>query len=109
MPKANHPFDHSEENKENVPPIPPKLNTVIEEDSVSSGSPRPPFMQLYPDPTTFHLNDIIPKFDSTFTTHDEYLTYVRKYLPDWLKDPDFRLFDGAYCQHRLLLTQIKNL
>ena len=82
---------------------------VLKEDSLSSGSPRPPLAQLYPDPTIFHLDDIILQFNTMFTTHDKYLAYVCKYLPDWLKDPDFKLFDGAYCQHCLLLTQIENL
>ena len=57
----------------------------------------------------FHLPNIIPKFDARFKTFEQYRNYQNQRLTSWLCDPDFAMFDGAYCHHRLILRQQEGL
>jgi len=76
MPRIEE-LDLSEENKENIPP------SVLNHD----------------------LSNIVDHFDRKFKDYQDYLDYLRTNLSDWIKDPDFLLFDAHYCQHRLLSQQ----
>ena len=76
-------YDTSEHNKENIPPF----------DFINQ----------------FHLPNIIPKFDARFKTFDQYWNYWNRCLTLELCDPDFAMFDGAYCHHQLILRQKEGL
>jgi hypothetical protein len=74
--------EESDENKENIPPTPEPFN--IERDLVSL------YDKVFPDSGLYHL-------------------FVQQNLLDIIKDPDYLLFDSAYCCHRLLAGQEKAL
>ena len=57
----------------------------------------------------FHLPNIIPEFDARFKTFEQYRNYRNRRLTSWLCDPDFAMFDGAYCHHQLILRQQEGL
>ena len=86
VPSSSHPtaiYDTSEHNKENILPF----------DFVNQ----------------FHLPNTIPEFDARFKTFEQYRNYQNRHLTSWLCDPDFAMFDGAYCHHRLILRQQEGL
>ena len=76
-------YDTSEHNKENIPPF----------DFVNQ----------------FHLPNIIPKFDARFKTFSHYWNYWNWHLTSWMSDPDFSMFNAAYCHHWLVLRQKEGL
>ena len=76
-------YDTSEHNKENILPF----------DFVNQ----------------FHLPNIIPEFDARFKTFEQYRNYRNRRLTSWLCDPDFAMFNRAYCHHRLILRQKEGL
>lgn len=76
-------LDLSEENKENIPPH-------------YSDSPS----------SYYRFHELADYFDKKFRTYLEYKTYVSLHLQEWAQDTDFRLFDAAYCHHRLNEKQL---
>ena len=54
-------------------------------------------------------HDIIAYFDQKFPDYKDYRHYIENHLADWLSDPDFRIFDAAYCHHRLALGHLQTL
>ena len=76
-------YDTSEHNKENIPPF----------DFVNQ----------------FHLPNIIPKFDARFKTFSQYQNYRNRHLTSWMGDPDFAMFNAAYCHHWLVLRKKEGL
>ena len=76
-------YDSAEHNKENIPPF----------DFVNQ----------------FHLPNIIPEFDARFKTFSQYRNYRQRRLSSWMDDADFKVFDAAYCHHRLIIRQKEGL
>ena len=76
-------YDTPEHNKENIPPF----------DFINQ----------------FYLPNIILEFDTRFKTFTQYRNYRQRHLYDWLNDVNFKVFDGTYCHHHLLLQQKEGL
>ena len=85
-------------------------------------SPSPPSSAIYDTPkhnkenippfdfiNQFYLPNIIPEFDTRFKTFTQYWNYHQRSLNDWLDNDGFKVFDGAYCHHCLLLQQKEGL
>src|SRR5271154_7619413 len=54
-------------------------------------------------------HDILAYFDQKFPDYKDYRHYIENNLADWLNDPDFKVFDSAYCHHRLALGHLQTL
>ena len=57
----------------------------------------------------FHLPNIIPEFDTHFKTFAQYRNYHHQCLSPWMNNANFKIFDSAYCHHRLILWQKEGL
>ena len=55
------------------------------------------------------MPNIIPEFNTRFKTFTQYRNYRQQHLNDWLNNANFKVFDGAYCHHCLLLQQKEGL
>ena len=89
-------------------------------EQVPSPSPPPPAIYNTPEHNKenippfdfinqFYLPNIIPEFNTRFKTFTQYQNYCQWHLNDWLNNVDFKVFDGAYCHHCLLLRQKEGL
>ena len=84
-PKVFHPIKEeplSDDNKENIPPTPEPFNLE---------------------------KDLISLYDKEFSDPMLYHAHTQENLLDLINDTDLRLFDSAYCNHRLLAEQEKAL
>lgn len=80
----------------------------IQEIDPSESNKEDTIPNYHPNSSSYHFNldDIDKYFDNKFKTYAEYRTYVNLHLQEWALDTDFRLFDAAYCLHRLNEKQI---
>ena len=78
FPVKEEPLSYIDDNKENIPPIPEPFN--FEQDLIAL------YDKEFTDPMTYHL-------------------LVQQKFSDLANDTDLRMFDSAYCCHRLLSKQ----